>query len=440
MPFSSRWLAAGLLVVCVHGLQAANPVVTLKALANAKYVTSDTSGTSPLVASKDSADISEEFEKVDLGNGTFAFKSMASGKFVSADNYGNNPLIANRASADTWEAFSVVDMGSGRVALKAAVNSKFVCADNYGKNPLIANRTSAQGWETFEMAMVSDGTGMKPATSSTPFTLAVIPDSQFMVCSYNGGTPAMFERQMQWVLEKVKDPAMNVVFVSHVGDVTDNGSLQWQWDNARNALFRLDGQVPYGIAPGNHDAMKMWTTDYSLLNTNIPVSKYASQHWFGGTFQANHYENNFELFEADGMEFIIIHMAWNPSAEVRAWASSVLKQHPTRRAIISTHEYLPVSGGPTTVGLGIWNDVVKSNPNVFLVVCGHNHGENLVVTNNDAGHPVYQILTDYQGDNPQTGRMRYYTFKPADGQIVASTYATETNTYKWNFNFSYSMK
>ena len=172
----------------------------------------------------------------------------------------------------------------------------------------------------------------------------------------------------------------------------------------------------------------------------VPTGKFQGQSWFGGTYQAGRYENNYELFNADGMEFIVVHMAYNPSAAVRSWASGVIRQYSDRRAIVATHEYLPTSGGRTAVGESIWNDVVKSNPNVFLVVCGHHHGENMVTSTNNAGGTVYQLLTDYQGDNPQKGRMRYYTFKPGENQIVVSTYATETGSYKWMCNLSYTMK
>jgi len=322
-------------------------------------------------------------------------------------------------------------MGGNNVALKAGANNKFVCADNYGNNPLIANRTNAAGWETFEMT---------PVGGSDDFSLVVIPDSQFMTCYYHGGTPAMFERQIQWVADHVHDSAMNIAFVSHVGDITDNGAAQYMWDSAKNAMFKLDGVVPYAMAPGNHDSMVMWNGDYTLLNQNIPVSKYASQSWFGGTYQSGKYENNYELFSAAGMDFIIIHMAWNPSAAVRAWASGVLKRYPNRRAIISTHEYLLAGGTVSDIGNNIWNDLVKSNSNVFLVVCGHDEGESKVTWNNNAGQPVYQVLTDFQGENPQVGRLRYYTFRPSHNCIDAWDYSADTNVKTFVFSVPYRMR
>jgi len=349
-------------------------------------------------------------------------------------------------AADSDGTIAKVEFYQGSTLLGSATSSPYSFTWNNvadGSYTLTAKATDDKGASTTSAPVtISVGTPVvvKPATSDTPFTIAAIPDSQFMVSSQQGGTPAMFERQIQWVADKVHDPNLNVVFVSQLGDITDNGSLQWQFDNAKNAMFKLDNLVPYAIAPGNHDCMVRGNLDYSLLDQNFLTSKYASQSWFGGTYQANHYENNFELFNVDGMEFVIIHMAYNPSAAVRAWASSVLNQYPNRRGIIATHEYLPVNGGPTAVGTSIWNDVVKSHANVFLVLCGHNHGENTIITKNDAGNTVYQFLTDYQNDNPQTGRLRTYTFKPGQNSIIANTYATETGLSSTNFTVSYQMK
>ena len=146
-------------------LSGANPIVTLKAMANSKYVCADNGGANALIANRTSASNWEQFEKVDLGNGKFAFKALANGRYVCADNYGNNALIANRTAASTWESFSVVSMGGNKVALKAAVNNKFVCAENGGNSPLIANRANAAGWETFEMVPVGTVTASFYTTS-----------------------------------------------------------------------------------------------------------------------------------------------------------------------------------------------------------------------------------------------------------------------------------
>ncbi|WP_405146078.1 GDSL-type esterase/lipase family protein [Sphaerisporangium sp. NBC_01403] len=124
-------------------------VVSLRSRANNLYVTAPNG--SPLIASKSSAGASEQFERVDLGNGNIALKARSNGQFVAAENAGAQALIANRASAGSWETFQLINNPDGTVSLKAQVNGKYVCADGAGSQPLIANRTAIGPWESFDL-------------------------------------------------------------------------------------------------------------------------------------------------------------------------------------------------------------------------------------------------------------------------------------------------
>ncbi|MFG1875986.1 hypothetical protein ACGFIV_14235 [Sphaerisporangium sp. NPDC049003] len=125
------------------------PTISLRSRANNLYVTAPSG--SPLIANKSTAGTAEQFERVDLGNGTIALKAKSNGQFVSAENAGAEPLIANRPSAGSWETFQLVGNPDGTVSLKAQVNGKYVCADGAGAQPLIANRTAIGPWESFDL-------------------------------------------------------------------------------------------------------------------------------------------------------------------------------------------------------------------------------------------------------------------------------------------------
>ncbi|MGL1935858.1 MAG: hypothetical protein OCD01_12590 [Fibrobacterales bacterium] len=121
---------------------------------------------------------------------------------------------------------------------------------------------------------------------------------------------------------------------------------------------------------------------------------------------------------------------------------------PYHHGIFTTHEYLLEGDRLGTGGGDIWDEVINPNPNVFMVHCGHYGGirENLVVTNNDAGKPVYQILSDYQSDdNGGNGFLRLYTFRPSLSIIEVSTYSPslnefeKDNTSRFDINFPFSL-
>lgn len=129
--------------------------VTLKSLANNKYVSAGSVGSSLLLASQTTTGAYEQFQVIDAGNGSIALKSLANGLYVTAQNAGSSPLIASKTAIGTSEKFLWVDAGSGNVAFKALVNNRFVTADNAGASPLIANRTVVAGWESFAVSTVA---------------------------------------------------------------------------------------------------------------------------------------------------------------------------------------------------------------------------------------------------------------------------------------------
>ena len=99
------------------------------------------------------------------------------------------------------------------------------------------------------------------ALASLPFTVAVLPDTQFYSQTY----PETFKAQTRWVV--ANRVAENIAFVSHLGDIVQTGSSTTQWTNADAAMDILDGNlaatpdglIPYSATIGNHDYRTMYT-------------------------------------------------------------------------------------------------------------------------------------------------------------------------------------
>jgi hypothetical protein len=84
-------------------------------------------------------------------------------------------------------------------------------------------------------------------------------------------------------------------------------------------------------------------------------------------------------------------------------------------------------------GEEIFNDLVKYNDNIFMVVCGHIHNEALNVATNASGGKVYEILNDYQelptgGD----GWLRTLRFEPDQNKIYVESYSPVLDQYNLN--------
>ena len=284
--------------------------------------------------------------------------------------------------------------------------------------------------------------GRKAPPTKTDFTIVTLPDTQL----YTGRNQILFPMQTQWIADSRQ--IHNTVFVTHLGDIIHElDRYKYPWTDANSAMSILDDFVPYGLAPGNHDMSRDGIAKYYDLY--FPESRYAKYSWYGDAYRNN--KNNYELFTIGTLSFIILHLEFNPTDDVLNWADTVLKSYPDRRAIISTHDYLDSMGNRSVKkqrpngnsGEEIWQKLIRSNCNVFMVVNGHYHSpyaENKLTSVNDCGSSVHQLLQNYQArPNGGDGWLRYYTFRPTENRIDAFTYSPSLDQYETDVDSEFSL-
>jgi len=261
--------------------------------------------------------------------------------------------------------------------------------------------------------------------NQNPFTLIVLPDTQFYSQSY----PAILTNQTQWIVNNVED--MNIVFVLHEGDIV-NSDVTAQWLNANASMSLLDSHVPWAVLPGNHDGTDVGglSEDLTNYNTYFSYSRFSGETWYGGAYN-NINTNSFTLFSSGEDDYIIFNFQYYPSDAVLAWANETIAAYPNRRAIVVTHDYLNTDGTRTTEGNHIWNNfIIHHADQIFLVLCGHMHSE---AKRQDTvnGHTIYQILADYQErTNGGNGWLRILEFHPAEDKIYIKTFSPYLNSYE----------
>lgn len=252
--------------------------------------------------------------------------------------------------------------------------------------------------------------------SKGEFTVVVLPDTQ----NYSMAYPGIFTTQTDWLVDKKE--SLNIVFVTHEGDIVETHNSVTEWENANASMSVLDGVIPYGVLPGNHDQ----PTGY--YNAYFSYTRCESEPWYGGHYGDTN-DNNFQLISAGGMDFIIIHLRCDPPESALDWADVVLDSYPDRRAIITTHTIMNVDGTRNSTGEQIFN-ALKDNGNLFLMLCGHHHGEarRADVVN---GNTIYQILANYQGrSNGGDGWLRLMKFAPNEDRIYIETYSPYLDKYE----------
>jgi calcineurin-like phosphoesterase family protein len=260
------------------------------------------------------------------------------------------------------------------------------------------------------------------------FTVIVLPDTQ----KYSERYPEIFMNQTLWVLSQIE--ARNIVFVSHEGDLVEHEDNVVEWERANASMSVLEGRVPYGVLPGNHDQP---TENY---NTYFPASRYAGYSWYGGHYGGN--DNSYQLFSALGDDYIIMHLEFCPPEDVVEWANGVLRGHQYRKAILVTHGYLGSKGRRSVYGCEtqyIYNDIIAPNENVFLVLCGHVHSEHRRV-DTVGGRRIHQLLADYQdGVKGGNGWLRIHEFNPSEGQIHVKTYSPYLDAYQTDADSQFTL-
>jgi len=282
------------------------------------------------------------------------------------------------------------------------------------------------------------------AAPEKDFTVVTLPDTQY----YSEKYPKIWAAQIDWIVANRKN--LNIVYVVHLGDITQNGDGKpEEWAIASDALYRLENPtttgrqdgIPYGVVPGNHDHMG-GTREF---NKFFGVDHFAKRPYYGGHHGTDN-NSHFDKFTASGLEFIVLYIDFDNDkrdyAPVDAWADEVLKANAKRRAIVVSHDLLAANGSFDPRGKAIY-DNLKGNPNLFLMLCGHHHGEAYRYDSHE-GLGVMTCLSDYQGaPEGGGGYLRLYRFSPSENLVHVLTYSPWLKEYKTDpanqFAFCYLM-
>jgi hypothetical protein len=356
---------------------------------------------------------------------------------VAAGTYSLTAKATDNSGAATSSiAVSItVDPNSNQPPVIAATSP---AADATGIGASTTLNVSLSDPENDAMTVTFYGRKTTPATPGADFTIATLPDTQFYSENLsNNGRSATFHAQTQWLVDN-RD-ALNLAFVSHMGDIVQNGdAVPAEWVVAGESLKRIENPattlrahgIPWGAAPGNHDQTSIGNAGGAnvYFNQTFGTSRFAGRRYWGASQSLTNNNNNYQLFSASGLDFVIIHLEYDARAKtnyqtILDWADAVMKAFPNRRAIVTSH-WIVNTGNPasfSTQGQNFYNDL-KDNPNFFLMLCGHVAGEGQR-SDTFQGRTVYSILQDYQGrTNGGDGWLRYFTFSPANNTINAKTY------------------
>ncbi|MEU4291270.1 Ig-like domain repeat protein [Kribbella sp. NPDC026596] len=255
---------------------------------------------------------------------------------------------------------------------------------------------------------------------------------------------AAYRNEVQWIADN--SAGRKISYAAHTGDIIENdyydplarnpdGSLQRPGLNEEvdkelalassyQAILDKKGVINQVIA-GNHDNQlgaetgpdsrfsKMFSADrYREVSKAWPAG--AEYHAWdekvnadGSITPGKDNQNNYVLFSAGGLDFVAVGLSYGVTPEEANWAASIFKRYKDRNGILLSHDYLRPSTNPdgrdtgfsTPDGSPLYKQVVENNPNVFLVLAGHEHGVGTNLKTKvgvTVAHDVVELLADYQ--------------------------------------------
>ncbi|HYE18659.1 MAG TPA: Ig-like domain-containing protein [Tepidisphaeraceae bacterium] len=293
------------------------------------------------------------------------------------------------------------------------------------------------------------------------FTVVAMGDSQYIVEDF----PQIFAAQTQWARDNATNPAHNVAFVAHQGDMLRRGYSDFQAGNAQAALDKLNGVVPYTVSIGNHD----YDNQFDDLDRHVSSANFAEH--FGDVMFARQNAANTAVPNASGFgrssldqrnryqiittgdagarqQYMVLSLEWAAPDSSIKWAKDVIAANPNLPVILSTHEYLNGSGRTTSTldpignsGSALWTKLVNVTPQIFLVLSGHTGANFHQTSTNAAGLPVHEAVVDFEGvaANGGNGFMQLFHFFPGQNKIGVSTYSPYTGQTLTGANYTFDL-
>ena len=338
----------------------------------------------------------------------------------------------------------------GGIATEATPTLRVAVADPDGTAPEVRFEGRRKG-------AMTGGPG-----AGEPFTVVALSDIQNYTSASRAATIAA---QSQWVVDTRS--TLNTQFVVQLGDLVSSLSWAGHWPYASNGLKILnDHGVPHAVIAGNHD-FNTTTGAHTEYDTWFPPSRFASAQWtpasatYGGYMGQDQFGddpvdranmNNYSLFSAGGVDWLVLGLEWEAPAASLEWADRVLDAFPDRQVIMFTHAFLTEGGTRRTAAQRpggtppetIWQTFVRNHCQVRLILNGHESGstqsESRRTDQNDCGADVHQILSNYQTrPNGGDGWLRTYTFDPVAGTMTAKTFSPTLQAFETDANSAFTL-
>lgn len=248
---------------------------------------------------------------------------------------------------------------------------------------------------------------------------------------YSEKYPETFHAMTEWMRDNAA--LYNVKYAFFTGDFVDSNTDS-QWTVADAAMKKLEEVVPVFAIAGNHDVGTS-AVNYANFKKFFGPDRYAEnthiQAWFDGG------RGRCDTIEIEGTKYLFAGLGWGGGSSGISWLNTQLAKYPDHKAILFFHDYMNSEGLLSSDGEKLYEKVVKTNKNVFMVLCGHRYNCTLMTTDiHDNGaresyRRVYNILMNYQafGQEGGDGYLTLIRVYRRQGLMAFDTYSPVKNSW-----------
>jgi PGF-pre-PGF domain-containing protein len=302
-------------------------------------------------------------------------------------------------------------------------------------------------------ALVANCYGNRSTSDTRSHNIEIINSSDFtilfMTDPHMEDYPWIFDNVTYWAAEMRN--ALNIKFFTFGGDFADAGATAAIFTNVNNSMSRLDGTIPYGLSPGNHDYNdNSLSRNLSIWNTYFPLSRYSSTSTWGGhqnTTEGN--INTYHNFSFGNYSFVLFQLEFCPRNETLDWLNSTLLNSTNKNVIYVSHQYLYQDSSRTTTGdVGacntyagmtdgndgeeVYQKVLQYYNHTFLTLNGHHLGTGQAYLNSTIKDDVtlHQVFSAFHHKKDSgNGYMKIIRFSPNENKIYFKSYSPFDNQY-----------
>ena len=253
------------------------------------------------------------------------------------------------------------------------------------------------------------------------YSFAVVGDTQYIVRD----NPDKLDDIYEWILANKE--SQKIEYVMGMGDIVEHlymeeANLAKEWQIAREAISKLDGNIGYSLVRGNHDHTR-------FFNETFGEDVYLSG--VNGVYEG--IENSYRTIVAGNYQYLIMTLDYEPNANELAWANDVVEAYPNHRVIITTHSYLHYNTDYTNNCEAIWTDFASKHANVMMILSGHVAWDPVMRQDEGKnGNLVTQILIDPQDVDwytGPTGLVAMFYMSEDGSSMQVRYYSTVRNQY-----------